>query len=114
MFVFFSFLWRGKFFKISDHNQCTKDRKSISESFFTSLCLYLEEEFPTLLAEDSCLFLSSMFFFFEMQAALVALIGTDVALVMYLVAVLSVHPGINVATRQETPYALQATTAVIT
>lgn len=53
-------------------------------------------------------------FFSEMQAALVALIGTDVALVMYLVAVLSVHPGINVATRQETPYALQATTAVIT
>ena len=50
-------------FKISDHNQCTKDRKSISESFFTFLCLYLEEEFPTLLAEDSCLFLSSMFFF---------------------------------------------------
>ena len=48
-----------------------------------------------------------------MQAALVALIGTDVALVMYLVAVSSVHLGINVATRQETLYVLQAITAVI-
>ena len=67
MFLFFVcllfFSVEGKMFKISDHNQCTKDRKSISESFFTSLCLYLEEEFPTLLAEDSCLFLPSMFFF---------------------------------------------------